>query len=445
MKVVLIAWSYPPDKQVGARRAQRLARTFRRAGFEVEVVVARLPGEQDGSRPMEEGIRVHPVRSMPHPRDFYRWLKHRFSLPGRNSSASTTPPAESAPVSTSQRLPWWKRALLSLTSVPDHLQGFIFPAFACALPLARGADLIYTTSPPHSDHLVGWLLKTFTGVRWVAEFRDPWNGGAESPSRIQTRASNALNLWLERRSLRAADHVVGVSTGICDLLRGRLGNPDGGRVILALNGIERIEPAGGSREEEGPFRVAYVGNVYLGRDPRPFLSAVGATRRRLNLGPEDLRIDFAGQCSNFHGISVERFVEEVGISDIVHFHGWIPHAQGQQLLQDADLLLLLAQGQPIQIPNKLFEYLGMRKPILAFVDAEGESAHILRQVGGHYLVTRDEPVEIEGMIAAALSPDPEGHSAADEKVLQELMAERQMEHLLRSLSFSPDGLAPGGR
>lgn len=37
--------------------------------------------------------------------------------------------------------------------------------------------------------------------------------------------------------------------------------------------------------------------------------------------------------------------------------------------------------------NKVYEYLGTRRPILAVVDEDGETAQMLRMVGGHQLVS----------------------------------------------------------
>ena len=118
-----------------------------------------------------------------------------------------------------------------------------------------------------------------------------------------------------------------------------------------------------------------------------------------------MRVDFAGECRSYDGVSVEGMVEELGLADVVHFHDWMPHAEAQALIRGADLLLMIALGQPLQVPNKLFDYLGTRVPMLAVVDADGESARMLRRVGGHHLipVSQGERVSEDALREALLN------------------------------------------
>jgi hypothetical protein len=115
----------------------------------------------------------------------------------------------------------------------------------------------------------------------------------------------------------------------------------------------------------------------------------------------------------------------------VTFQDWVSKETAHALIANADLLLLLAQDQPEQVPNKLYDYLGARRPILAFADQEGESASMLREIGGHYLVYTDDPLEVERALEAALTRSPPAGTActADSK-LEEWTTERQMRHLL---------------
>ena len=181
------------------------------------------------------------------------------------------------------------------------------------------------------------------------------------------------------------------------------------------------------------FRIAYVGNVYLGRDPRPFLSALASVRRTLQLTPAQVRVDFAGNCTSFRGVQLQSLVDELGLSEYVHFHGWMSRDKALKLQEESDLLLLLAQDQPIQIPNKLFEYLGMGKPILAFADESGETTRILRSVGGHHVVTGNSAAQAESAMLTALDHNGAERGDYDAAVLQELLAEHQMARLIRHL------------
>lgn len=99
----------------------------------------------------------------------------------------------------------------------------------------------------------------------------------------------------------------------------------------------------------------------------------------------------------------------------------------------ADVLLLLAQRQPIQVPNKLYEYLGAARPIVAFVDEKGESASMLRRANGHFVVTEDTP-DIDSVVRAALEAPINNWRPADRALLETWTTEVQFAHYEALLS-----------
>lgn len=430
MNVLLISHPFPPFPVSGALRAAKVARALQARGHNVVVVTSRLPGEPRRLRVDEPGLRVQPVTTIPHPRHLYVFAKTHLrrngpAVPGGNRGEDV-----------GTRVPTWKRHLLSLLLVPDDLQGFIAPAVVRSLKYIReGVDLIYTTAPPASTHLAGLLLKQMTGIRWAMEFRDPWTDNPGRSTQMQSRASNAIEHWLEQRCLDTADQVIAVSDGIHDLLTPKL--QCGDRLLVVRNGISELRETLVATERGAPFRIVYLGNFYMGRDPRPFLEAVAALRARRDLVPGQIVVELIGKCRWYNSISVEQMVSDLGLEEMVRFHGWIPHEEGQRFLGQADLLLLSAQDQPTQVPNKLYEYLGMRKPILALADPEGETARMLRQVGGHRVVTdHADPEAIHEALDAAFVAWMEGRPQSptgDEEVLRDWTTECQMDRLLLAL------------
>ena len=111
------------------------------------------------------------------------------------------------------------------------------------------------------------------------------------------------------------------------------------------------------------------------------------------------------------------------------------------MLENATLLLLLAQEQPIQVPNKLYEYLGTRKPIIAVADNEGETARMLRTVGGHYVATElDDERSMADLLERALRRNrSDAMDLRSEAVLEEWTTERQMRELMKLLGVQSAG------
>jgi glycosyltransferase involved in cell wall biosynthesis len=322
--------------------------------------------------------------------------------------------------------------LFSFLWLPDDTQGFIPSAVWAGLAEFRGGvDLIYSTAPPFSVHLAALILKRLTHARWVAEFRDPWTDSRMKPWFAKSGLSVRAERWLERKCLEQADQVVAVSAGIARLLAPKLGPGCGDRLVLARNGIESLTSQRPAPEPGRPFRIVYLGTFYHRRDPMPFLRALASLKRKGLVRPGTVRVELVGLCRTYAGRSLEAAVQELGIAELVTFQDWVSKETAHALIANADLLLLLAQDQPEQVPNKLYDYLGARRPILAFADQEGESASMLREIGGHYLVYTDDPLEVERALEAALTRSPPAGTActADSK-LEEWTTERQMRHLL---------------
>lgn len=431
MNVLLVAYSFPPDPLVGSFRAAKVAAAFRAAGHQVDVLTARLPGESAPVRLDEPDLRVHAVRTIPNPRHLYIRLK---SLLGRTKKAGNVSRLEGEGASR-QTASRWKRLVISMLWLPDDMQGFIPTALARSLPLMkRGVDLVYTTAPPFSDHLVGLTLKRLTGVRWVAEFRDPWTDNPEKEVLKQSRPAAVVNRWLERQCLKSADQVITVAEATRELLVEKVPPEWQDRVKLVLNGIDQVESLARPRPQNGgsrPFRIVYTGSFCAGRDPRSFLKGLAELRTRKALTAGDIQIEFIGSDS-YEGVSMREKVRALGLDDVVVFHDWMPQELARERMREADVLLLLFRDQRNQIPNKLYDYLGARRPILAMVDSAGEAARMLRTVGGHRLVLDAEPASF-GSALEELIEQPRAAASASrdqEAVLEEWSTRRQMEKLI---------------
>ncbi len=433
MRVLLLTYYFPPSRPVGALRAEKVAQAFRSAGHTVRVITERLPGDPGRVRSSTPGLEVGTIQPIPSPRELY--LRARARL--RRAQAVNDGPmtsGEGEHWTVPKHVSAWKRFLYSLLWLPDDRQGFIPPAVrAGRAAINDGIDLLYTSAPPFSVHLAGLILKRMTGVKWAAEFRDPWMDNPFRPWYVRSSFGDAAGQRLERACLRRADHIVAVSEGIYEALAAKLDPDARQRIVVARNGIEQFTQPPADRVP-GPFRIVHVGSLYHQRNPFPFLIALAELRRKHALAASDLLVEFIGRSRWFGGASVEEKVRDLNLADVVRFQDWLPHEDCRDIVRRADLLLLLAQDQPAQVPNKLYEYLGTRLPILAFVDEEGETARMLRQVGGHYLVTSDDVATIARVLEAALGRAPDlRKGTVDESVLAQWTTKQQMSALLAAV------------
>jgi glycosyltransferase involved in cell wall biosynthesis len=195
---------------------------------------------------------------------------------------------------------------------------------------------------------------------------------------------------------------------------------------VALNGIDHLRNGEPTRRGKGPVKILHVGTLYHSRDPRPFLNALATARERHQFTSAHVAVSFVGNCRWFGDISLEAEIARRGLGDLVALHDWVPHEEIGEMLEEADILLLLAQNQPDQVPNKLYEYLGTGKVILAWADEPGESARMLRVVGGHLVVSDQSGEKQAEMVAQALGLGAEERTPPDRDVLEQWRTENQM-------------------
>jgi glycosyltransferase involved in cell wall biosynthesis len=432
-RILLITYSYPPDPIVGAFRPQKIVNTLLEAGHQVDVITARLPEERAPIRMQGPGLCVHTIRYVPNPRHLYLWMK---GLRGGGAPAAAKPSptsGSSATVAGAKSIPSWKRLLLSLLRLPDDVQGFIPAAVLAALPLVRqGVDLVYTTAPPFSVHITGLLLRRLTGTPWIAEFRDPWSDNSRRPAYTRSRVADAANRWLEKECLAAADHVVAVSEFTRRCLGEKMGDRARDDLSLILNGIDEIAPAPPPTAPAGPFRIVHAGS--LNRDIGPFLEALASVRKRLGLGAADLQVELIGRYGVPGTPRIPELTRRYALDDVVSVSDWIPQPEARAKIASAHLLVLFFDGYPEAIPYKLFDYLGIRRLILAVVDQDGEAASMLRRAGGHLIVNTNSREAIESALEAAVVAAAERPGASgDEAVLREWSTRNQMAKLLTVL------------
>jgi glycosyltransferase involved in cell wall biosynthesis len=421
MRILVVAYYYPPDSAVGAIRPAKIVRALEARGHDVQVIAA------PGSSETESNPNVHRVRPMRNPRELYNSLKSPAKRAAIEAAASAS--SEGAAVPT--RMPAWRRHIFSILWLPDDKQGFIWPAYRAARALAREKpfDVIYTSAPPPSVNLVGLWLSKAIGARWIAEFRDPWLDGVPKPWHARSTFSDAAELRLERACLRQASEVVTVTYTAAEKIDAKRKSVSRPPTRVVLNGIDDT-PAPGKRKATGPIRAVHVGSLYHSRDPRPLLSAIAELRRAGQVGARGLIVEFIGDARWYGDVSLEAFAREAGIEDVLRLRDTVPHAEVAKILADADLLVLLAQQQPVQVPNKLYEYLGQRKPILAFADEEGETTAMLRRAGQHFVVTERDGANTTRIVRDAIDAAGTEDWKPNEEQLEVWRTDRQMATLV---------------
>ena len=292
-----------------------------------------------------------------------------------------------------------------LVYLPDNKVGWLPPAVWKGVALHLNPDTrfdaIYTTGPPQSTHLIGLLLKMLLGTPWISDFRDPWDPTMK-PIRSRTRISEILEGRMERAVIRKSDWVISVTPEMTDRLC-QLYTREKEKCVTVYNGFD--EPAlrkYRGQEPEEPLTMTYVGSLYFGRNPTNLLRAVRELVDEGVIDPGSFRIRFIGDCRSSDGISVEDLVSDMVLSDIVSFTDRVSQAEALQAIAKSHVALLMAPDQPLQIPGKVYEYLGMKKTVLA-ICGEGATRNLLNQYPWAFVASPDSLPEIKDCISRLVS------------------------------------------
>lgn len=361
------------------QRWLKTAQALKKLGHDVEVLTvdpayATYPLRDESLRAEAEDITVHSTRA----RDWfgtYQKLTRRKEVPFSGFANQAGRPG---PI---QRLSRWVRGNFF---IPDPRRGWNRYAVAEALKqhALKPYDMVVTSGPPHSSHLIGLELQR-RGLRWWADFRDPWTDIYYYRMFYPSAWARRRDAQLERRVLEHAERVLCVSDDLKRLLSSKI-DGGGAKFLVVPNGYDPADFAADAPVPNNLVRtLVYTGTLTL---DYPLETLYVALRTYCHKHGA-LHLVFAGRPAQEAKAALESLASEFPLS--VEFKGYLPHAESVALLQGADALLLLipelANNRGI-LTGKLFEYLGSGRPIWGFGPVDGDANAILRETrsGGLY-------------------------------------------------------------
>ena len=265
-------------------------------------------------------------------------------------------------------------------------------------------DLVYSTSPHATAHLVALALVRSARVPWVTDFRDPWYEEPPEPGTL--RVVHWAGRHLERRVIRRAARVVASTEQLRDALATRYRTEPREKFCAIANGYDE-EDFESRPSLDGPpaseLLILHAGSVNpTFRDPRPLFAAVREAARRGALDTSNMRFRFLGAGPFGESAEMTRAVEAAGLAGRVEFRPRVPYERALVEQASAGLLLLLQASTDTAdlVPAKLFEYLRARRPVLALV-GPGATAEFLGKTGGGWVVDPRSPDALRDTLATA--------------------------------------------
>lgn len=393
-KVLIIAYRFPPQGGGGVQRTLKFVKYLSRFGWWPVVHTAKNPywflWDESLLLEVPKDIGIYRTRAFEverlekRLRGFLVW--NGGAQPGRDGAHSRPAPTRISaqyvgPLSSVSRM------VHQYVLMPDPQIAWVPWAFAKSLYIARreAPEVIYTTSPPNSIQVVGLLLKKALKKPWIADFRDPWTEGsrrqmAYEKNRVRQRVEEAM----EGAVIRHADHVIVTTEGMAEQFRVKYAPVSPRKFSVITNGFDPPDFQHIAQERKhlkaGEFNVTLVGNVETMFDAMPFFQAVQALLEETPAIRATLRVNFVGTKRGKY----DTFIEQHHLAPYINYIGYVPHAESIQYLAESDILFFCQVpdygSASVQLPGKLFEYLYLRKPILALT-VPGVTTDLLERAG----------------------------------------------------------------
>lgn len=391
----MLAYQFPPDTG-SVQRVRKFVQYLPEFGWKPVVVTRRLDFSRSADYTFVQDVSgAAQVVRVGFP-DWFARFRAKVVAPSAPVESVTTLQTRIYPLPRSGFLRVvrnWYRTLRAWVVWPDSAVSWLPSAALASLRLisTKGIQVVYTVSPPHSVHLIGVFLKRLRGVRWAADFRDPWANDPDIP--MPTLLHQKAHQWAERLVLKTADRVIATTDFHTEYLRGRLPAGDAARVKTITNGYDPEDMTDPPSLSGSRFRITYTGGFYASRSATPFLKALVRLRTHHPNLADQISIQIIGSS---HELVVAE-VKALNLQDVVQFPGYLEHRRAIREMAQSTVLLLVVHSDPLvartSIPAKLFEYMATGRPILA-ISPPGAAAELVRMTGCGIVV---DPSDVDGI------------------------------------------------
>ena len=375
-RVLIISYYWPPTGGSGVQRWVKFAKYLPSEGWQPVIYTPENPEQlaidESLAAEIPETVEVVKTRIL-EPYELYKKLLRKS---GHSKEAVEVNPVNAQNKSFLQKVAMWVRGNLFR---PDPRCLWIRPSvkFLKKYLEEHPVDLIVSTGPPQSMHMIALKLARQTGLPWIADFRDPWTKIFYFKHLSMTRATERWHHKMERKVLDEATTVVAVSPLVQQEFQAMTQTP----VELITNGFDEcdfaaekcIEAYGGP---EKPFVITHTGLFAADGNPTVLWEVLAEKCKACDEFRKLLNINLIGKTDE----QIIKAICDAGLETNLNNLGYQPHAKAIEEQRQASLLILPLRKEPeykAVLPGKLFEYLASWRPVLGIGQPDGAMSMIL--------------------------------------------------------------------
>jgi glycosyltransferase involved in cell wall biosynthesis len=256
---------------------------------------------------------------------------------------------------------------------------------------SNSIDAIITTGPPHSLHLIGMQLKREMGIKWIADFRDPWTDIDYFHQLKLSKKARKQHEQLEQEVVGSADSVLVVSNTMKENYL-KFNNS----VEVITNGYDD-DMANDDIKLDKKFSMVHLGLMNADRNPEIFWKVIAQLVHENIEFAKNFELRLIGKVAR----EVNESIEKYKLNDWVKIINYLPYDKLISIQKSAQVLLLLINNVPSSkgiITGKIFEYLHAKRPILAIGPVKGDLAEIINITNSGKVIDFDDAQTLKNTI-----------------------------------------------
>ena len=388
-KILLIIYYWPPSGGSGVQRWVKFIKYLQQFGWDPTVITTK-----DGDYPILDhsllkeipsNIKIIRTKTPVFKNIFKKFVGKQSNIPYGSLKIQKDDS-------------WLQKLLIKIRInfiIPDLRKIWNKYAFkAAAMELQTNKyDLIITSGPPHSTHLVGLKLKQKFKVKWLADFRDPWTDIHYYENVNRLAIAKFIDINLEKKVLQNCDKLITVSPKLKQIFENKYPKID---CKVIYNGFDESDFSNIKTEKRNKFVLSYIGNF---KDNQNVISLWEAIAKLLSNDEfaKDFQLELTGRVSN----NVISSLKQNNLWKYTKIEGYVKHKTAIQRMKNASVLLFIipqAKSNKGILTGKLFDYLASGSPFLSIGNPEGDAAKILHKTKAGPMLNYTAINEIEQYI-----------------------------------------------
>lgn len=375
-KVLIITYYWPPAGGPGVQRWLKFVKYFR--DFGVEPIVFTV---ENAKYPI---IDTTLVKEIPKKVEILRlpiWEpNHLFSFFGKKKTESIG--FLNPNPSLFGKLMQYVRANYF---IPDARKYWVRPSVTYLQKYLKKnkVDVVITTGPPHSLHLIGLRLKERINIKWIADFRDPWTEIDHFHQLPLTKKSIKKHQTLEENVLKSADAVLVVGNTMKEKYHKFNDN-----VITITNGFD-TELIDSKIELDSTFTLTHIGLMNADRNPQMLWDVLAEIVKEDTSFGNNFELKLIGKVDSTIRVAIATY----NLSKNIQIIDYVSHNEVIAYQKKSQVLLVIVNNVPNAsgiVTGKVFEYLMAKRPILAIAPVNGDLSEIVKETNAGVVVEFDD-------------------------------------------------------